>query len=209
MYDNSSLVLAVLTILKNSDKAKSLYELMKILENEGYELSYSKISDSAEIKVFRKNFIVMNALYQLKADLQRVNIFLFVSSLKIKLFSNNNIQDGLLESLDDIETSSALSEYYLDWKNYDSTDEQMVNDLFKNFWQNYNNHVRGSDERENETDKRLDALQLLGLESSASWKDIQQSYRQLVTVYHPDKGGDSLDFIKIREAYLILKLIKS
>ena len=204
MLNDNPLILTVLSALKESDDSLSLYQLIKILENTGYDLERSSEKTSNDMKLFRKNFVVMNALYQLKKDLHDSGYSLFISSLKIELITCAGIKNQPLsiDSAEDLLTDEALGSYYLNWDNYNSTDEQGVETLLKSFWNSYTDY----NQRHHQNDKRLDSLQVLGLESSASWKDIQQTYRQLVKVYHPDKGGNSLKFIKIREAYLILKL---
>ena len=197
-------MLTVLSALKESVEPLSLYQLIKILENTGYDLEKSSDDTSANMKLFRKNFVVMNALYQLQNDLIDSGYSLTISSLKIELISQSqfNNQPLSVDSAEDSLTDEALSTYYLNWDNYTSTDERGVEVLLSSFWRSYTSYHKWH----HQDDKRLDSLQVLGLESSASWKDIQQTYRQLVKVYHPDKGGNSLEFIKIREAYLILKL---
>lgn len=204
MLKDNPLILSVLSALKESDSSLSLYQLIGILEDTGLDLEKSTELTSNDMRLFRKNFVVMNALYQLKKDLLDSGYSLFISSLKIELIADNEIKNRslIIDSAEDLSTDEALSAYYLNWDNYNSTDEQAVEDLLKSFWSTYTDYNK----RHYQEDKRLDSLQVLGLESSASWKDIQQTYRQLVKVYHPDKGGNSLKFIKIREAYLILKL---
>ena len=196
MYNNP-LVISILSTLKDTDEFISLYQLMQILEKSGYDLIRCKADESSEVKIFRKNFIVMNALYELNSDLSGSGYRLCISSLKIQLLVDDN---GL--TAEDQAAQAALSKYYLDWDNYHGTDKEDVDALLKSFWEsykNYNHHQYGND-------KRLDSLDVLGLESSASWKDIQQAYRQLIKIYHPDKGGNSLKFIQVRKAFLILKL---
>lgn len=207
MTELNPLTLVVFNTLKNNNTALSLYELIKILEKLGYELIKKDVNESNDLTLFRENFIVMNALYQLKIDLLDSDFSLTISSLKIMLHTKS-LDKGLglpTESTDDILTTEALSEYYLNWNNYHLTNEQGVKELLDGFWNRFIDYNQG----QNRYDKRLGSLQVLGLKSSASWKDIQQTYRQLITVYHPDKGGNSLEFIKIREAYLILKLTRS
>eukprot|EP00934_Nitzschia_sp_Nitz4_P002826 Nitzschia sp. Nitz4//scaffold92_size79448//15354//16391//NITZ4_005386-RA/size79448-processed-gene-0.3-mRNA-1//1//CDS//3329560171//2816//frame0 len=43
--------------------------------------------------------------------------------------------------------------------------------------------------------------QTLGVERSASSKEIQKAYRQLARKHHPDKGGNEEDFKQLSEAY--------
>jgi len=198
MHSDNPLIFAILDILRNTQDSLSLYKLIKILEKSGYDLVNCDSDESNELTLYRKNFVVMNALYQLKSDLYETGLELFISSLKIELFSVSIDKEKELS----VETTDeALSKYYLDWDNYHMIDEKGVEKLLDSFWNCFSEYEKNH----HNNDKRLDSLQVLGLESSASWKDIQQTYRQLITVYHPDKGGDSLKFIKIREAYLILK----
>ncbi|VAW56843.1 hypothetical protein MNBD_GAMMA07-465 [hydrothermal vent metagenome] len=207
MHKQNPLILAILNILKLEKKSLSLYQLMRILENNDYILSQKIDNQSQDLLLFQKNFVVMNALYQLKSDLMDTGYTLNISSLKIELVHETTIPKSSLtnDDIEDDKTHAALSEYYLNWYNYKQTDEAGVEALLNSFWHEYEKIYK----KQHETDKRLDSLRILGLESKASWKNIQQTYRQLVTICHPDKGGDSLQFIKIREAYLVLKLTQN
>jgi len=49
------------------------------------------------------------------------------------------------------------------------------------------------------------ATKILGLGGSPSMADIKGSYRKLVLVHHPDKGGDAAKFREIQAAYEYLK----
>lgn len=207
MHNENPLVLDVFNILSDTDKSISLYQLMRILEAHGYELVKAEANESSDLLLFKKNFIVMNALYQLKHDLLDSGVSLRITSLEIKLEAECLQYDAgmQIKSSDDISADMALSDFYLNWGNYYLTDEKGVEELLNGFWNSYSRYNK----LQNRCDKRLDSLHTLGLKSTASWKDIQQTYRQLVSVYHPDKGGNSPKFIKIREAYLILKLTRS
>lgn len=44
----------------------------------------------------------------------------------------------------------------------------------------------------------------LGIPKNASEEDIKKSYRKLVLIHHPDKGGDEDEFKKIKDAYDVL-----
>ena len=46
-----------------------------------------------------------------------------------------------------------------------------------------------------------DALRTLGLRKNATPEEIKKAYKRLAREHHPDKGGDSNEFIKISEAY--------
>lgn len=46
-----------------------------------------------------------------------------------------------------------------------------------------------------------DAMQFLGCKPGAGKEEIRQAYRKLAKVCHPDAGGSSYDFCRLREAY--------
>ncbi len=204
MFSQSPLILAVLRILKNYNQVFGLYELMQMLEAEGYILTDENEILSYEMTMFRKNFIVMNALYQLQKDLLNSGYYLYITSLKITLIESNKLDQSELTELEiDLDVDQKMSDYYLNWENFETADDTYVKNLLDSFWQRYNNYQNN----QNRLDKRLDALRILELESTASWEDIQQSYRKKVMICHPDKGGNSKYFIEIREAYQTLKFI--
>lgn len=46
--------------------------------------------------------------------------------------------------------------------------------------------------------------EILGIEKTATKKEIKKSYLKLAKLHHPDKGGDPMEFKKINDAYMIL-----
>jgi len=207
MLDQNPLILPILEILKNREEPPGIHQLITILENNNYTLTKKQDDQSYNLLLFQKNFVVMNALYQLKKDLVDTGYMLHISTLKIKLVSTESYHQGLLTEIvqESYKSNDALSEYYLDWNNFNQIDDAQVDTLLNDFWLGFQKNSK----KQYKIDKRLDSLHVLGLESNASWKNIQQTYRQLVTICHPDKGGDSLQFIKIREAYIFLKFTQN
>ena len=114
-----------------------------------------------------------------------------VDPLSIKL---DIISDATAQSKLSNQSDVKLKQYYLDWQHYSNTSQQDVQDLLTGFWQKYY-----------AVDKKLAALNVLQLESIASFSEVKQSYRRLAALHHPDKGGRQDDFIQIREAYEVLK----
>jgi len=206
MIDDNPVCLAALNILKNSDDSVSLYNLIQSIEKNNLYPVDEFDNTSHELKLFRKNFIVMNALYQIQQDIKGSGFSLYISPLKILFYSDKDSLTGLPSvDLDEAErVDASMSEYYLDWTNYKSADDSTVEQLLNSFWCEY----RKLSEIDFDQDKRSHAFQILGVESSASWKDIQRAYRQKIATCHPDKGGSSYQFIEIREAFLLLKLSK-
>jgi DnaJ-class molecular chaperone len=46
--------------------------------------------------------------------------------------------------------------------------------------------------------------QILGVEKSATADDIKRAFRRLASQHHPDKGGDTVKFQEVQEAYSVL-----
>ncbi len=204
MLSDNPLILAVLSILKNSDEPIGLYELMQELEAQGYVLVENAEQLSYEMQIFRKNFVVMNALYQIQHDIAKSGYYLYISSLKIVICAIDSEEAlTLMGVAEDIEADQKLADYYLDWDHYFSTGQTDVEALFDNFWKHFDDYTS----RKKSDEGRLDALTTLELESDASWKDVQQSFRKKAAINHPDRGGDSKKFIEIREAYQLLKFL--
>lgn len=204
------LCLPVSQLLEQSEQGLGLYDLLKQLEAGGFDLQQMVQADSEaelpnELLLFRKNFILMNALYEIQRDLQGSGYGLYITPLKILLYKLDNDATAGISALSISEAArsdQALSEYYLDWQHYADTDQAAVEQLLQGFWQRYRQyHAEPLNH-----DKRSCALNVLGLECSASWDDIQYAYRQKVACCHPDRGGQHQHFIEVREAYQYLKL---
>jgi len=146
---------------------------------------------SYQLTLFKKHFMVMNALYSLQAELAIEGVYLHISPLNIAM--NGATKDSAATDLAD-HVNVKLSEYYLDWRNYDETGEEEVQRLLAGFWLRYA-----------AVDKQQLALQSLGLAADADWSMIRDCYRRLAMQHHPDKGGDKRKFIEVREAYEVLR----
>ena len=183
------LIIPVLDYLKNTDVAVSILDIVSELEADTLFQSLSE--QPSELIAFRKNFLVMNALYFLQRDLMGSGYGLLISAMSIRLeaVTESSSSSALVEVADE-----KLSDYYLDWNNYNDTGKEEVEQLLNDFWQVY--HAQ---------DKHLEALAALDLPESADWDQVQQVYRSLISQCHPDKGGEQKRFIEIREAYEVLK----
>lgn len=213
---SNPLCLPITQLLEQSEHGLGLYDLFKQLEAAGFDLTQmvqvdDDIKLSSELLLFRKNFILMNALYEIQRDLHGSGYGLYITPLKILLYKQcqedtadmaDTTEPSVLAISESARSDLALSEYYLDWQHYADTDQAAVEQLLRGFWRQYRQYHM---EPENH-DKRSCALDVLGLEYSASWNDIQHAYRQKVACCHPDRGGQHQHFIEVREAYQFLKL---
>lgn len=178
----------ILSLLEQHPEGITEYLIIKSLEE---HIGFDDIAEDDQLALFQKHFMVMNALYQLQKNLMAdEKLFLDISPLKIQLILNNDSSDNKHLAASN---NAKLSEYYLDWSHFENTDKPAVEKLLDNFWELYNN-----------ADQRLEALLVLELEENACSKTINQRYRKLAAIHHPDKGGDQATFIRIRQAYEIL-----
>lgn len=161
------------------------YELMNQVQPEKYIPDYADLEP--ELALFRKHFLLMNALYQLQEQLLPRQYYLAISPLEIRLLP---VSDPSGDALELAEAETALRHYYLDWCHYDETGAADVQALLGSFWRRY--HAG---------DQRQSALAELGLDENAGSDEIRCRYRELAGQHHPDKGGDHQTFIGIRQAY--------
>jgi len=180
------LMALIIPILRNADSGLSEYQLIKKLEQSTFPFPFGP-EVSPDLLLFRKHFLVMNALYQLQELFWEENLQLEISALNISLRAIDHRDDEMLpvESAD-----QALRDYYLDWRQFEDSSDAQVEELLQNFWQRYFTE-----------DQRAEALAALNLTDGSSWQEIRLAYRQQASLHHPDRGGDSSRFRAIREAY--------
>lgn len=177
----------VLRVLKSRPEGVKIYDLLAELNQDLIEQVVA--TEDYHLNIFRKNFLLMNALYQLQLRLLKDNMYLSIGQVEIQLLPSYQMNQSKLSNPGE----QRIREYYFNWKNYEATKSDDVLDLLSQFWTRYNS-----------TDHLTDALMVLGVTEATPWPDVQRKYRQLAREYHPDKGGDSQRFIEIREAYEIL-----
>ena len=187
MKDNP-LIIPILDILKQSDKAISEYDLMKSLES--IEGLFPALSDDGQLALFQKHFLIMNALYQLQETLWQEHCYLQVSPLAIHV---SLVEKEATNQLPD-QGNDTLRSYYLDWTQFHDADTETVEALLNQFWQRFLAE-----------DRQAESYQVLELDVGADWASIRDAYRRLAARHHPDRGGDAGQFMAIREAYEILQ----
>ena len=192
---------AILEILQNAHQPIKEYELHETLGGKAFEEFV--VGCSQDLRLFRQHFIVMNALYELHHELLEQQLFLHISALDIHIqelptISSDTNKNKQLTDFFVSDGFKKLSKYYNNWQNFKQTNDEDIEKLLNNFWNKYLLY--------NEKDE---ALACLNLDNPSSWSEIKQSYRELCQQHHPDKGGDNLYFLKIRQAYDNLKRLYS
>lgn len=145
--------------------------------------------------LFKRNFLVMNALYQLQIQVSPEQQ-LHIAALHIELI--NNKCEKVLENTD------PLREYYLDWQNYDTTSDE-IDALLNEFWQRFATFNRHTTSANLTKEQLLQVQKAWQLPANFSLKELQKRWRQLALKHHPDRQGCAIQFKKIQREYEQLK----
>ncbi|ROV57705.1 molecular chaperone DnaJ [Vibrio ponticus] len=169
------------------------------LANELIEQGLMPILDSKPEKdLFKRNFLIMNALYQLQETLYPEQ-FLQVEAMNIALLRSRGMQQGR-----SIEEYDPLREYYTDWANYEA-EQGEIRRLLDEFWSRYRDFV-GSDHTKFGNVSRDKALRVFDLHYDATDSEIRKRWRKLALKWHPDRqNGDSEQFRLVCEAWHVLR----
>ena len=150
----------------------------------------------ANLTLFRRHFLLMNALYGLQEVLWcEERVWLHISPLSIALRASAEPATSAATLPAEAAGDAALREYYCDWRQLRDTDADAVTRMLDGFWRRY--HA---------LDDRAEALAALQLDASADWAAVRRQYRRLAGAAHPDRGGDGARFLAIREAYETLRV---
>ena len=164
----------------------------------------SALSESGKIEqldndpqkdLFKRNFLVMNALYQLQTQLAPEQQ-LQIASLHIELV-NEQISNAL-------ENHDPLRDYYLDWQNYDTTSDE-IDAMLTDFWQRFSSYSPKRVILSLSQQQLLELQQAWQLPTDFSEKQLQKRWRQLALKHHPDRQGCAIEFKKIQHEYEQLK----
>ncbi|MGI2997413.1 DNA-J related domain-containing protein [Vibrio alginolyticus] len=182
----------MLEILRKQPSNWKVHTLASSLGEQGY---ISKLDDSPDKDLFKRNFLIMNALYQLQ-DTLYPDSWLQVEAMDIQLMSS---MEALRHKID---IHDPLREYYLDWRNYEA-DEDEVRRLLNEFWTTYQKFIGGLSVASVDKTK---ALSLFELNTDATPAEIRKQWRKLALRWHPDReNGNAERFRVLCEAWNVLR----
>ena len=182
------LVVSILQVLKCSDHALGIHQLLQEIKSLG---KLPSLDDDEQLALFKLNWLMMNALYQLQMALLPSAYHLHISTLEIYLQPLAELdQSALGQEL----KAQPLRDYYLDWKNFSDTTAEEVQAMLDGVWESHLSPTQQSQ-----------AYRVLDLSVGAQWSEVKRSYRKLAATHHPDKGGEAQRFMEIRQAYECLK----
>lgn len=112
----------VLSELRQHPEGVSEYYLMRTLDRQH---AFDELDAAGVLALYRKHFIIMNALYDLQDILwQEEGRVLQISPVHIELHKSCGEHDR-------VEPNPILSEYYLDWCNFEQTTSEDVLNLME------------------------------------------------------------------------------
>lgn len=190
--ENKHFVELVYSLLVAANEALSEFQLLKQLEHLGlFDALQEVYAEEADLLLFKKHFLIKNALYQLQKTLwQERQYELLITPLEIFLKPYCAVQSEQ-QSLS--LPAQALADYYLNWDHYYQTDARQVDDLLGQFWQRFF-----------KPDELQQAYECLGLQAGARRQEIKSRFRTLAQQHHPDKGGEQAAFLQYHQAYQLL-----
>ena len=190
-YDNP-LIWPIISLLKDNPSGWKIHILADALKQKGI---LSKLDQDPEQDLFKRNFLLMNALYQLQ-EILLPEQWLQVLAMDIRLLPNPT------DNRHQIDTTDPLRSYYLDWNNY-HTDSEAVKALLSQFWQRYQSHFGPS--RTPLSISKAEAYATLELPTDATANQLRRQWRKLALRWHPDRPhGDAEQFRRVCEAYKVL-----
>jgi hypothetical protein len=187
------LIWPIFEILKREPSGWKVHILSGRLNDLGY---IPVLDQSPEKDVFKRNFLIMNALYQLQ-EMIYPERWLQVEAMDIEL---RYVSSQVAYFIDQ---SDPLRMYYMDWENYEASEGE-VRRLLNEFWTRYRDYI-GRDENIAYMD-RARALKLFQLPIDATESDIRKTWRKLALRWHPDRErGDAEKFRVLCEAWHLLR----
>ncbi|MFZ3509176.1 DNA-J related domain-containing protein [Vibrio harveyi] len=182
-YMENPLLWPILDILRKQPSNWKVHTLAHELSQKGY---IQQLDESPDKDLFKRNFLLMNALYQLQETLYPDG-WLQVEAMNIVLMS------AIEASRHSVDTNDPLREYYLDWKNYEANEGE-VRRLLNDFWSRYQRYIGGnvSDDLD-----RSKALHLFELDADATRTEIRRQWRKLALRWHPDRENGNADRFRV------------
>lgn len=172
---------ALVTFRPQFEAGISEYDLINALKSPPY-LVFDENALRDSLMMFQTHFVLFHCLYQLRDEwrVQKVGQ-LDIGLARITLHP-------ILESAANIQSEDLLANYYLDWSNLSSTDENDVEALLNHFWKKMagtNTHVNISGSELKQACLTMEIVSVEGMDLS----ELKQQYRKLQHENHPDKGG--------------------
>ena len=190
---DNPLIWPLLSLLQSSNHSWKVHHLAAELQQKGL---LQNLDENAQKALFKQNFLLMNALFELQQMLLPGS-WLQVKSMEIQIF--RIIPSDLNQQLSE---ADALRDYYMDWRNYD-TCPNIIQEMLESFWNRYEQYIGANPNLMHKSQ----ALRVFELDDSATDKMVRKQWRKLALIWHPDReGGDAAKFRQVCEAWQTLRV---
>ncbi|MBT1443741.1 J domain-containing protein [Shewanella sp. JM162201] len=189
---DNPLIWPLLSVLQQSPQGWKVHHLASELQSRGLMHNLDPVPEK---DLFKRNFLLMNALFELQ-DMLLPGQWLQAQAMDIRLLRIVPANVDLI-----LHQEAGLKSYYLDWGNYD-TSTNVVRDMLESFWNSYQSYIGINGRVMHQTQ----ALRVLELDISASDREIRRQWRKLALKWHPDRPeGDAARFREVCEAWQALR----
>ena len=177
----------LLELLERHPNGISEYALFNQLSALNFP-DYHEPARRTALGLFRAHFALFHALYRLRDRLwNEGRAQLDIHTLCIQLTPYRAQHSDLPTRRD------ALRDYYLDASHLADTTASEVDQLLEKFWRRFGPN-----------DRRVQALDVLGLNDPVDDITIKQTWRRLAMQHHPDRGGNAQQLQEINAALTAL-----
>ncbi|RPA31563.1 DNA-J related domain-containing protein [Shewanella frigidimarina] len=189
---DNPLIWPVLSLLQSSNQSWKVHHLASELQTKGL---MHNLDPLPEKDLFKRNFLLMNALYELQ-DILMPKQWLQVKAMEIQIFRIIPVSADIQHIRD-----GALRDYYLDWNNYDSS-VNVVREMLESFWSSFQEYIGVNTQLMH----KGHALKVFELDETATDRDIRKQWRKLALKWHPDREqGNAERFREVCEAWQTLR----
>ncbi|MEC4091313.1 DNA-J related domain-containing protein [Pseudoalteromonas rubra] len=169
------------------ERATQLHRLAAALDA---EIGLPKLDNDPDKDLFKRNFLLMNALYQLQHEGAEQGYHLQVEAMDIRLTEQ--------PAKSALQTQDPLRDYYLDWRNYDTSKDDVIT-LLDQFWQRYLKLPQLAPQQHAELIKKWQ------LPTPYCRRQLSKRWRTLAFAAHPDQQGNNSEFQQLQHEYEQLK----
>lgn len=145
-----------------------------------------------QLALFQRHFIVQHLLYQLQqqwSDQQFAWLDIGLAKVQLHEYTDQQLN----------EYDHGRARYYLDWQHFYQMSSATLKQQLDDFW-NYIQQPLVADSM-----SLRQACEQLQLDWPCSLLQLKRQYRSLALQHHPDRGGDSQLFVRVRQAYQRLR----
>lgn len=182
-----------MAIIRAGQVGMSEYTLIKSLDKERFHV-LNQLDFSTPQRIFPFHFLLFHRLYRWQSQLaEGGDACLEVSPLCIRYDVITSRSKQLPSDYD------PMPEYYMDLFNFFETEGVVLENMISRFWKRFLAR-----------DEIVEAMAALQLEKLTDAQQVKRQYKRLISLHHPDRGGEEHNAQRINSAKeILLSFLKS